>query len=101
MPYGGEVDMWSCGVLLYVMLSGSPAFYAESQTELLKQVRVGKLLWFDEVLKDASDEAKDLIKALLTVDQDERMTLDTALAHPWMNMGEATCADNVAEVEDQ
>jgi len=81
--YGCEVDIWSAGVVLFMLLSGSPPFLATSVLELLKEVRCGRVFVDDPVWHMVSDEAKDLLRGLLTVDPTKRISIDAALAHPW------------------
>ena len=89
-PYGKGCDLWSMGVLLYVMLSKSMPFRAKEVDQLLKQVVKGRFSFRPEDRwKHISEDAKDLITKLLTKDTKERLTIKQVKSHPW-------CADAIA-----
>jgi len=81
--YGYQVDLWSAGVVLYLLLCGSQPFYAEDLESLLKLILSGTVE-FDSDWNSISDPAKDLVKKLLVVDPSKRLTCDEALEHPWV-----------------
>jgi calcium/calmodulin-dependent protein kinase I len=83
-PYGKPVDMWSFGVILYILLGGYPPFHDENQKRLFNKIRSGDFQFHPEYWGGVSEEAKDLIRGLLTVDMKRRLTVDQALAHPWL-----------------
>ncbi|XP_011689399.1 PREDICTED: muscle M-line assembly protein unc-89 isoform X3 [Wasmannia auropunctata] len=77
-------DMWSVGIITYILLSGISPFRGANDRETLKKIREGK--WdFDERWKNISNEAQDFIRNLLVYNIDKRMDVRTALAHPWFN----------------
>ncbi len=86
--YGKECDLWSCGVILFILLGGYPPFYDESEPRLFRKIREGKPDYDDPVWKEVSPEAKDLLDKLLNVNPKERLTVEKALAHPWMKQVE-------------
>jgi calcium/calmodulin-dependent protein kinase I len=82
--YGPEVDMWSLGVILYILLCGFPPFYHESTTQLYKQIKKGEYDFPEAYWSEISDHAKALVRGLLTVDPKKRMTPKQVLEHPWV-----------------
>jgi calcium/calmodulin-dependent protein kinase I len=83
-PYGPAVDLWSLGVILYILLCGFPPFYHESTAALYKQIKKGEYDFPDPYWTDISDSAKDLVRCLLCVDPKKRYTAKQVLAHPWI-----------------
>jgi len=83
-PYGKGSDMWSMGVLLYVILSGCSPFNAEEEEALLKLVAEAKYEFYEKEWANISAEAKDLIERLLKVDPSLRYTMEETLQHPWL-----------------
>jgi len=81
---GKPVDMWSFGVILYILLGGYPPFHDENQKRLFNKIRNGDFQFHPEYWGGVSEEAKNLIRGLLTVDMKQRLTVDQALAHPWL-----------------
>jgi calcium-dependent protein kinase len=81
--YSNGCDMWSCGVILYVMLCGYPPFDGDTEEEILLSVQSDKYDFDDEVWDNVSEEAKDLIRKLL-VPENERLSPKEALEHPWI-----------------
>lgn len=82
--YGAAVDMWACGVILYMLLSGAPPFYHDDDKQLFKLIRNGSFSFQDPVWDLISAEAKDLITKLLVVEPEARITAEAALKHPWL-----------------
>jgi len=87
--YGRECDLWSCGIILFILLGGYPPFYDDSEPKLFRKIREGKYDMDDPVWKVISPEAKDLIAKLLCVDPEKRYTVDQVLNHPWMKADES------------
>ncbi|XP_033123182.1 MAP kinase-activated protein kinase 5-like [Anneissia japonica] len=88
--YDKSCDMWSLGVILYIMLCGYPPFYSETPSQLLSQqmrcrIMAGQYQFPAEEWSIISAEAKDAVKGLLRVEPTERMTIDQFLQHSWLN----------------
>lgn len=84
--YNEKCDLWSCGVIMYILISGEPPFNdprADNEA-IMKKVELGKYDLEHGVWKSVSKEAKDLIKKLLTYDPAERIGAEQALKHPWI-----------------
>uniref|UniRef100_A0A3B3YTJ6 Uncharacterized protein n=1 Tax=Poecilia mexicana TaxID=48701 RepID=A0A3B3YTJ6_9TELE len=79
-------DMWSIGVLAYVLLSGLNPFAAESMTKMIENISNCEYVFDREAFKDISLEAMDFIDRLLVKDRKLRMTAHEALEHPWLKM---------------
>jgi calcium/calmodulin-dependent protein kinase I len=93
-PYGKEVDMWSVGVIAYILLCGFPPFYDESNSKLFKAIKSGVYQYPSPFWDEVSSEAKDLVDHLLVLDTSARFTADQALNHPWMK-GEGLNSGNL------
>jgi serine/threonine protein kinase len=85
--YGPEVDLWSLGVILYIMQCGYPPFYSESTPELFRMIKTGKYSFPEEYWKGVSEEAKDLVSNMLVVDPKKRFTAEQCLEHAWIRTG--------------
>jgi len=85
-PYNEKVDMWSLGIICYVLLCGSFPFYSENELELIDLILAGKydLGETDDHWLKVSDHAKDLIKHLLTADKVNRFSATQVLQHPFI-----------------
>ncbi|VDP58897.1 unnamed protein product [Schistosoma curassoni] len=83
-PYGKAVDAWSCGVLLFLLLSGSLPFYG-TRDVLFTQIVSGRYHRQPQVWNMISPEARDLVSRLLEVDPTQRLTIEEALRHPWIS----------------
>ncbi|XP_050964695.1 serine/threonine-protein kinase Chk2 [Labeo rohita] len=84
--YTKAVDYWSLGVLLFICLGGYPPFNTECSTmSVREQIINGHYRFIPSQWKKVSNEAKDLIKKLLVVDPEKRLSVEDALAHPWLN----------------
>ena len=82
--YGTEVDMWSIGVITYILLCGFPPFYGETISEMFEQIMSGSFDYPEEYWNNISKDAQDFINLLLKVDPKERLTASEALKHPWL-----------------
>jgi len=85
MAYDTKVDMWSVGVILYILLGGYPPFIEKNQRDLFRKIRKGEYEFHEEYWGAVSQDAKDLIASLLTVDPRTRLDAKTALRNKWIN----------------
>jgi calcium-dependent protein kinase len=83
--YNEKCDLWSCGVIMYVLLTGHPPFNGIDTDEIFKQVLEKKIDFSCIELKNFSFEAKDLLKKLLTVDPNQRISAEEAIEHDWFS----------------
>ncbi|THD28034.1 Calcium/calmodulin-dependent protein kinase type II subunit delta [Fasciola hepatica] len=83
-PYGKAVDIWACGVILYILLVGYPPFWDEDQNRLYSQIKTGAYDYPSPEWDTVTPEAKSLINSMLTVDPTRRITAAEALKHPWI-----------------
>ena len=70
--YNQKCDIWSCGVITYIVLSGIPPFNGANDQDIMKKVRAGKFSFSDACWSQISDKAKDFISKLLTFDYEQR-----------------------------
>lgn len=84
VPYDTKSDMWSLGVIIYILLGGYPPFIEQNQRELFRKIRKGQYEFHEEYWGSVSDDAKNLISSLLTVDPAKRLSASEALNHKWM-----------------
>lgn len=82
--YDNSVDMWSIGVIMYILLCGFPPFYDENNAALFESIKRGKYDYPSPYWDNVSDEAKELIDSLLQVDPGSRFTAAGVLDHPWI-----------------
>jgi calcium/calmodulin-dependent protein kinase I len=83
-PYGTQVDMWSLGVISYILLCGFPPFYDDNNQKLFKAIKSGKYEYPSPFWDDVTDLAKDLIDKLLVLDPNDRYTAKQVLEHPFI-----------------
>lgn len=85
-PYDVSVDMWSIGIIAYILLCGYPPFQDNDQIELFNKIKSGKFVFHEKYWESVSFEAKDFISHLLVLDPTVRYNVDEALLHPWLNL---------------
>ena len=81
--YNEKCDLWSCGVIMYILLSARPPFGGEDDNDIMERVAIGEYDLESPPFDKLSKNALDLIKKLLTMDVNERINAEQALNHPW------------------
>jgi calcium-dependent protein kinase len=80
--YNEKCDLWSCGVIMYILLSGTPPFKGKSEADIIRSVKSGKFTFNPKLWNNISSASKDLICKLLEVDVEKRYSAEQALMHP-------------------
>ncbi|KAJ0249082.1 Calcium-dependent protein kinase 9 [Hirschfeldia incana] len=88
--YGKEVDIWSAGIILYILLSGVPPFWAETEKGIFDAILEGHIDFESQPWPSISNSAKDLVRKMLTADPKRRISAAEVLEHPWLREGEAS-----------
>ncbi|XP_070545079.1 calcium/calmodulin-dependent protein kinase type II delta chain-like isoform X4 [Ptychodera flava] len=92
-PYGKPVDIWACGVILYILLVGYPPFWDEDQHRLYAQIKAGAYDYPSPEWDTVTPEAKNLINSMLQVIPSKRITAAEALQHPWIQNRERVASN--------
>jgi calcium-dependent protein kinase len=82
--YDEKCDLWSIGVILYILLCGYPPFNGANDDQIIKKVKAGKFRVDDEEWQTISDQAIDLVHKLLEYDPSKRISAAQALKHEWI-----------------
>ena len=93
--YDNKCDIWSCGVILYILLCGYPPFDGETEHEIFKAISRKKFSFPEDEWKNISDDAKDLIKHMIC-DADKRYNADNVLNHQWVEKCAPNAKDSLA-----
>ena len=99
--YNEKCDLWSCGVILYILLTGRPPFDGDSEAEIIQKVKQGEYDTSSNVFTSLSYEAKDLIKKLLQLDAKKRISAYDALNHKWFQTARYRERDRVNNISPQ
>jgi calcium-dependent protein kinase len=83
--YDEKCDVWSCGVIMYILLCGYPPFNADNDTEILNKIKIGKFTFPEEEWDNVSSEAKDLISKMLAYKPADRYSASECLGHKWFS----------------
>lgn len=84
--YGPKADVWSAGVIIYILLSGVPPFWAETEQDIFDEVLHGELDFTSDPWPSISGSAKDLVRKMLVRDPKKRLTAHEVLCHPWVQV---------------
>ena len=82
--YGKGVDIWACGVILYILLCGYPPFHNDDQRELFGSITNGRYEFHSPEWDTVTSKARDIVRSMLTVNQDNRPAASDLLTHPWI-----------------
>jgi len=82
--YSTQIDMWSVGVIVYILLCGFPPFYGENDAQMFRKIRAAQYKFLSPYWDNISADAKDFVAKLLVVDPNVRMTAKQALQHKWL-----------------
>ena len=84
--YNEKCDLWSCGVILYILLCGSPPFYGKNEKEIFSKVLDGNYSFNQKIWSKISKEAKNLVEKLLELNPSKRLSAKEALNHKWFKI---------------
>eukprot|EP00540_Astrosyne_radiata_P017977 CAMPEP_0116844664 /NCGR_PEP_ID=MMETSP0418-20121206/12823_1 /TAXON_ID=1158023 /ORGANISM="Astrosyne radiata, Strain 13vi08-1A" /LENGTH=343 /DNA_ID=CAMNT_0004475661 /DNA_START=537 /DNA_END=1568 /DNA_ORIENTATION=+ len=92
VPYDTKADMWSLGVIVYILLGGYPPFIEQNQRDLFRKIRKGQYEFHEEYWGQVSGEAKELISSLLTVSPARRLSAEDSLRNQWITQDASALA---------
>ncbi|XP_076947645.1 calcium-dependent protein kinase 33-like [Bidens hawaiensis] len=85
--YRKEIDIWSAGIMLYILLCGVPPFWAETEKGIFDAILEGEIDFESQPWPSISSSVKDLVRKMLTTDPKQRITSTQILEHPWLREG--------------
>merc|ERR1712151_1036176 len=83
--YNEKCDIWSCGVILYIMISGYPPFYGDKDEDILRRVVKGYFDFPDQEWDCHPEDVKEFIGCMLTLDPAKRLSADRCKSHKWVS----------------
>ncbi|KAL7686053.1 putative phosphorylase kinase, gamma catalytic subunit, protein kinase-like domain superfamily [Plasmopara halstedii] len=99
-PYGKTVDIWSIGVITYILLCGYPPFHDDNHNALFKKIKKGHFQFDSPYWDHVSDDAKDLVTQMLVVNPEKRATVDQLLTHRWVTGTEVATVQLTSALEE-
>ena len=84
--YNEKCDLWSCGVIMYILLCGAPPFHGINEEEIYRKILTCNYTFRHKIWSEISQEAKDLINSLLELEPNKRLSAKDALKHPWFKL---------------
>ena len=91
--YGTGCDIWSAGVIIYILLGGYPPFFDDNRNRLFKKIKSGVFEFHDQYWGATSVDAKDLISKMMEVDYTKRLSASQCLEHAWIKKKVKTSFD--------
>ena len=92
--YNEKCDVWSIGVIMFILLTGKPPFDGDGDEEITEQVKIGTINFDDSIWEKISNDAKDLLrKNMLSYNFNQRISARSALQHPWFKNAPSTPID--------
>ena len=95
--YNSKCDLWSCGVIMFVLLTKKPPFGGRTDAMIMQNIQIGK--YKEELLDSYSPYAKELVKLLLEKNIKKRINAETALNHPWFDVYK--CKEILTDIQDK
>jgi len=93
--YSSQVDLWSIGVIVYILLCGFPPFYGDNDAQMFKKIKAGSYKFLAPYWDPISADAKDFVSKLLVVDPRKRMTAAEAMNHRWLGRTSSVSTNNL------
>jgi len=97
--YDKSCDVWSLGVIVYILLCGFPPFYADNDAQLYEKIKRGEFEFLRPYWDPISLEAKDMVRRMLTVDPKKRITCEEAMQHPWLRSEASHLTEEIATAQ--